>query len=221
MKRKTLLKPLLLIAIFTVFSNGQTHIKDLIEITPKQNVPYYQLMKQDTANFVPFTYDETMGKELIEERTLHSKVFLQADGTKKARIYASPIHFEDENGNIQDMKSYNYLDNGELQNRYLMNIYNDIYDDQIVLDASCGGNIGSRYRMYSGNNGLAYKVKKYRALIKFPVEQVPTNANIINVDFVFDFYKMRRHVCVAVPPPPCPIIDHTGRDMAVNIVLSE
>lgn len=219
MKRKTLLKPLLLIAIFTVFSNGQIHIKDLIEITPKQNVPYYQLMKQDTSKFVPFKYNESMGKELIKERTLYQKVFLQPDGTKKARIYASPIHFEDKNGDIQDMNSYNDLENDELQNRYLMIIYNDIYnEDQIMLDASCLGTIGSKYVWYSGNTIPTYKIKKSRSLIKFPIEQIPTNANIINVDFVFNFRRLTKHYCIT---EPCPTIDNTGRDMAINIVLSE
>lgn len=108
MKIKTFLKPFLtgqvfLLVIFTVVSNGQTHIKDQIEIKPKQNLPDYLFMKPDTAKFVPFKYDKSMGRELMEERTLYRKVFQQPDGTRKARIYASPIHYKDEHGKFKNI----------------------------------------------------------------------------------------------------------------------
>ena len=86
-------------------------------------------MKPDPAKFVPFKYEESMGKELIEERTLYRKVFLQPNGTKKARIYVNPIHHLNGKNGFEDITSEIQF---EQTNQNIVSSQNAITDRHVI-----------------------------------------------------------------------------------------
>lgn len=57
--------------------------------------------------------DKTVVREVKEKRTKNSKHFLLADGSYKAEISMGDIHYEDENGQLQDI-STDLVDEGDL-----------------------------------------------------------------------------------------------------------
>ena len=56
------------------------------------------VLGQDALNQV-----ENLGPEIESERKLNAKVFTKADGTKAAKVYASPIHFKGADGKLRDI----------------------------------------------------------------------------------------------------------------------
>ncbi len=205
------------LCILFSLTNSQTHIKDQIEINPKQSPLGLHFTEPEEQEFVPFKYDESMGKELIEERTLYRKVFLQPDGTKKARIYASPIHYFKNKNNLVDITASIASTN-----------------DTITISSSDGGwQIGQKPE--SGPNALsdeatilasfmAYTLNgcyhlKSRVLIQFPVNQIPSNSQIIDANLNITY--LRYINCTNYDYPYCGWCDeipNIERKIAANII---
>ncbi|RTE11539.1 hypothetical protein [Paenibacillus whitsoniae] len=64
-----------------------------------------QLLNRVTGNVYGSQTKNQIVREVVEQRTSKSKHFLLADGSYQAQISLKDVHYEDENGHWQDIKT--------------------------------------------------------------------------------------------------------------------
>lgn len=200
---------------------GQTHITDEIKITPQNKttgIPYYEI---ERPGFKPFEYDESMGKELIQERTLYRKVFLKPDGTKKVRIYANPIHTRDSKNNLinlnmnasYDSLTVNSSNEWQIGHKPTEGPISHDPDHTIVELVSHMLNYGNCFHLITW------------VFVKFPVNEIPINSQILNA--VFNIYSGRYINCNNYPTDYtgcgewCDDIPTEERKLIANVVYAQ